>query len=95
MPFWIRYLRMLEIIKINFLPFVRFFGNQTSNQGEFILENLSLIILAGLLAVAYSYILSKQIISSNTGNNKMQEIAEAIQIGAKAYLKSQYKNIAI
>ena len=59
------------------------------------MENLSLIILAGLLAVAYSYVLSKQIISSNTGNEKMQEIAEAIQIGAKAYLNRQYKTIAI
>ena len=59
------------------------------------MENLSLIILAGLLAVAYSYILSKQIISSNTGNKKMQEIAEAIQIGAKAYLNRQYKTIAV
>ena len=59
------------------------------------MENLSLIILAGLLAVVYSYILSKQIISSNTGNKKMLEIAEAIQIGAKAYLNRQYKTIAI
>ena len=59
------------------------------------MENLSLIIFAGILAVAYSYFLSKQIISSDTGNKKMQEIAEAIQIGAKAYLNRQYKTIAV
>ena len=59
------------------------------------MENLYLIIFVGLLAVAYSYFLSKQIISSSPGNNKMQEIAEAIQIGAKAYLNRQYKTIAI
>ena len=59
------------------------------------MENLYLIVLVGVLAVVYSYFLSKQIISSSPGNNKMQEIAEAIQIGAKAYLNRQYKTIAI
>jgi len=59
------------------------------------LENLYLIILVGIVAVIYSYFLSKQIISSNPGNSKMQEIAQAIQIGAKAYLNRQYKTIAI
>jgi len=59
------------------------------------LENLYLIIFVGILAVVYSYFLSKQIISSSPGNDKMQEIAEAIQIGAKAYLNRQYKTIAI
>ena len=59
------------------------------------MENLYLIVLVGILAVVYSYFLSKQIISSSPGNNKMQEIAEAIQIGAKAYLNRQYKTIAI
>ena len=59
------------------------------------LELLYLISFTGILAVAYSYLLSGQIISSSPGNARMQEIAEANQIGAKAYLNRQYKTIAI
>ena len=59
------------------------------------LELLYLISFTGILAVAYSYLLSGQIISSSPGNSRMQEIAKAIQIGAKAYLNRQYKTIAV
>ncbi len=59
------------------------------------LELLYLISFIGILAVAYSYLLSGQIIASSPGNKRMQEIAEAIQIGAKAYLNRQYKTIAV
>jgi len=57
-------------------------------------EILYLIIFTGLVAVFYSYLLSLQILKASPGNVKMQEIAEAIQIGAKAYLKRQYTTIA-
>ena len=60
-----------------------------------VFEILYLIIFIGLLAVVYSYLLSTQILSSSTGNSKMQDIAQAIQIGAKAYLKRQYTTIAV
>jgi K(+)-stimulated pyrophosphate-energized sodium pump len=59
------------------------------------LELLYLISFTGILAVGYSYLLSGQILSASPGNSKMQEIAEAIQIGAKAYLNRQYKTIAV
>ena len=58
-------------------------------------EILYLIIFIGLISVLYSYLLSTQILNSNAGNSKMQEIAGAIQIGAKAYLKRQYITISI
>ena len=56
---------------------------------------LQLIILAGLLSIVYGYFTGKNILSYSTGNIKMQEIASAIQVGAKAYLNRQYKTIAI
>ena len=56
---------------------------------------LYLIITAGLLSLIYAYIVGKQIISYSPGNAKMQEIAGAIQEGARAYLNRQYKTIAI
>ena len=52
-------------------------------------------ILAGLLSILYGYITGKQILNANPGNKKMQDIANAIQIGAKAYLNRQYKTISI
>jgi len=53
------------------------------------------IIAAGIFAILYGYIVGKQILSSSPGNNKMQEIANAIQEGAKAYLNRQYKTIVV
>ncbi len=56
---------------------------------------LYLIIAAGLLAVAYGIWARASLMKASTGNERMNEIAGAIQEGAKAYLKKQYTAIAI
>ena len=56
---------------------------------------LYLIILAALVAVAYGIITTASLMKASTGNERMNEIAGAIQEGAKAYLNKQYKTIAI
>jgi K(+)-stimulated pyrophosphate-energized sodium pump len=56
---------------------------------------VSIAIALGLLAVIYGFITSRQVLGSPAGNEKMQEIAAAIQEGAQAYLKRQYTAISI
>ena len=56
---------------------------------------LWLVIAAGLAALGYGAITVKSVLSLPTGNERMQEIAAAIQEGAQAYLNRQYTTIAI
>lgn len=53
------------------------------------------ILFCALISIIYSLWLARLVLSSPTGNAKMQQIALAIQEGASAYLNRQYKVIAI
>src|SRR5210317_1065638 len=59
------------------------------------MSEIQMALAAAIIAVIYGALVSKSILSLPAGNKKMQEIANAIQKGASAYLSRQYKTIAI
>ena len=54
-----------------------------------------LVIGAGVLAILYGLVTSRQVLAANVGSERMQQIAGAVQEGARAYLNRQYRTIAI
>lgn len=52
-------------------------------------------IISALIAIAYGLVLIKWVLRQPVGDERMREIGQAIQQGAKAYLNRQYKTIGI
>ena len=58
-------------------------------------NGLTIAIFSAILALAFSGIWIRRIFSQSPGNERMQEIAAAVQEGASAYLKRQYMTIGL
>ncbi len=56
---------------------------------------LWLIIACGFLALFYGAWAARDVLSASAGNERMQEIASAIQVAAGAYLNRQYTTIGL
>jgi len=63
-----------------------------------VISNMNLVLVAiacGVVALLYGILTSQQVLRASPGNQRMVEVAGAIQEGASAYLRRQYSTIAI
>ena len=63
--------------------------------GAFEDRALWVILVISLIALVFAYYLVRQVLSAPEGTQKMKEIALAIQVGARAYLRRQFRTVAI
>ncbi|MGW5647598.1 sodium-translocating pyrophosphatase [Saccharopolyspora sp. NPDC003752] len=53
------------------------------------------VMVIALAALAFGYVLIKEVLSAGQGTAKMQDIAKGVQEGASAYLSRQFRTLAI
>jgi len=51
--------------------------------------------LGSILALGFAFYFTLGILKMDEGSDKMKEIAQAVRVGAKAYLKRQYLGVSI
>ncbi|WP_100448600.1 sodium-translocating pyrophosphatase [Glycomyces xiaoerkulensis] len=73
-------------------------ANGDGDVGQLTGSNVSLVVLAAvlaLIALGGAAALVKNILGAGTGTDKMREIAGAVQEGASAYLRRQFRTLSI
>jgi K(+)-stimulated pyrophosphate-energized sodium pump len=63
----------------------------TSGQRGF----LFVILVLAILALAYAYVLVREVLKADQGTQNMQDISKAVQEGAAAYLNRQFRTLAV
>lgn len=58
-------------------------------------HTVTFALVTSVIAIAYGFFLIGSIVKKPAGNERMREIAAAIQAGAKAYLNRQYRTIML
>ncbi|WP_221467626.1 sodium-translocating pyrophosphatase [Saccharopolyspora phatthalungensis] len=56
---------------------------------------VGVVMVIALAALAFGYVLIKEVLSAGQGTAKMQDIAKGVQEGASAYLNRQFRTLAI
>ena len=56
---------------------------------------VGVVMVIALAALAFGYVLIKEVLAAGQGTSKMQDIAKGVQEGASAYLNRQFRTLAI